>query len=167
MTRIVLWVIAVSVGLAPLSGSERAQTAHRTVIEIMTSQPVTLRDLTVHVPGLNGILGIGNVDLTVEGTTVIAINPPLLASSNLIMVSNDAVDDSRARMIVRESFLDGAITSPPVTQSFGLRPQGNIDALLERNVIRRVGGACGPACILRTAQCCGRPRARRGSAGLI
>lgn len=210
MTRIVLWVIAVSVGLAPLSGSERAQTAHRTVvvnadangrgtartiqqgidmvapggrvqvrpgtyaerlvvtkgvtieaigdgsgraivfppgtpssaIEIMTSQPVTLRDLTVHVPGLNGILGIGNVDLTVEGTTVIAINPPLLASSNLIMVSNDAVDDSRARLIVRESFLDGAITSPPVTQSFGLRPQGNIDALLERNVIRRVGGAC-------------------------
>jgi hypothetical protein len=112
------------------------------VIEIATPDPVTLRNLTVHVPGLNGILAVGQVDVTVEGASVFAVKPPLGVASNLIFVSNDALDGSRARMVVRDSFLDGAITSPAATQSFGLRPQGNVNALLERNVIRRFGGAC-------------------------
>jgi len=112
------------------------------VIEVLTREPVTLRDLTVHVPGVNGILGVGEVDVTVERATILAVNPPLGVPSNLILVSNDAIDGSRARMVVRDSFLDGAVASPAVTQSFGLRPTGNVDAVLERNVIRRVGGAC-------------------------
>ena len=49
---------------------------------------------------------------------------------------------ARARMVVRHSFLDGAIPNPPTTQSFAVRPQGDVDALIERNVIRRAGGAC-------------------------
>jgi len=112
------------------------------VIEIATTEPVTLRDLTVHVPGLNGIRGVGEVDLTVEQSVIIAVNPPTTAASRLITVANEALDGSRARMVVRDSFLDGAIPNPPFTQSFALQPQGNVDAVLERNVIRRVGGAC-------------------------
>ena len=112
------------------------------VIEIQTASPVTLRDLTVHVPGITGIRGLGQVDVTVESANVLAVNPPVGVQSNLIIVINDALDDSRARLVVRDSFLDGTITSPPVTQTFGLVPRGNVDALLERNVIRRVGGAC-------------------------
>ena len=46
------------------------------VIEIATTDPVTLRGLTVHVPGPNGIRGVGGVDLTVERSTVLAVNPP-------------------------------------------------------------------------------------------
>ena len=38
--------------------------------------------------------------------------------------------------------MDGAIPNPPSTQSFAVRPQGDVDALIERNVIRRAGGAC-------------------------
>ena len=111
-------------------------------IEITTTEPVTLRDLTVHVPGLNGIRGDGEVDLTVEGSVIVAVNPPTTAASRLITVSNDGLDGSRSRMVVRDSFLDGAIPNPPFTQSFALQAQGNVDAVLERNVIRRVGGAC-------------------------
>ncbi|HET9385202.1 MAG TPA: hypothetical protein VFO67_08650 [Gemmatimonadales bacterium] len=112
------------------------------VVEVATSEPVTLRGVTVHVPGLNGIRAVGEVDITVEGAAVLALNPLAAASSNLIVVSNDLLDGSRARMVVRDSFLDGGMTTTPVGQSFALRPQGNVDALLERNVIRRAGGAC-------------------------
>ena len=113
-------------------------------IEIMTTDPVVLRGLTVHAPGVNGIRGVGPVDLTVESTAIVAVNPPAGASV-LVLVSHDAADGRRARRIVRDSFIDGAIanvTPPPPVQSFGLRPQGDVDALLERNTIRRMGGAC-------------------------
>jgi hypothetical protein len=112
------------------------------VIEIQTSSPVTLRDLALHVPGGAGIRGVGEVDVTVERASVVGVNPPLGVASNLIIVIDDAPDESRARLVVRDSFVDGTITDPPVTQSFGLVARGNVDALLERNVIRRVGGAC-------------------------
>lgn len=112
------------------------------VIEILTASPVTLRDLTVHAPGVSGIRGVGAVDVTIEGANVLAVNPPLGMQSSLIFVTNQALDGSRARLVVRDSFVDGTIASPPVTQSFGLQPAGNVDAVFERNVIRRVGGAC-------------------------
>lgn len=112
------------------------------VIEILTASPVTLRDLTVRVPGVSGIRGIGAVDVTIDGANVVAVSPPLGVLSVLIFVSNQALDGSRARLVVRDSFVDGTIASPPVTQSFGVQQAGNVDALFERNVIRRVGGAC-------------------------
>jgi hypothetical protein len=73
-------------------------------IEVMTTEPVVLRGLTVYVPGTNGIRGVGAVDLTVESTAVVAINPPTGASV-LVLVAHDAADGRRARMIVRDSFM--------------------------------------------------------------
>src|SRR5438876_1209825 len=118
--------------------------AAATAIDVVTLEPVTLRGLTVHVPGTAGIHGIGPIDLTVERSAVVAVNPPL-GGSNLIFVANDAGAGQRARMVVRHTFLDGTITSsrtPPFPQSFGLRPQGDVDAVFEGNVLRRTGGAC-------------------------
>jgi hypothetical protein len=112
------------------------------VIEIATNEPVTLRGLTVHVPGLAGIQGVGQVDLTIESSSIIAPNPVAAAQSNLVTVSNDLLDGTRARLVVRDSFIDGRMTATPVGQSFLLRAQGDIDALIERNVLRGAGGAC-------------------------
>ena len=52
------------------------------------------------------------------------------------------LDGTRARLVVRDSFIDGRMTATPVGQSFLLRAQGDIDALIERNVLRGAGGAC-------------------------
>jgi hypothetical protein len=114
-------------------------------IDIATTEAVVLRRLTVYAPGANGIRGVGPVDLTVESSAVVAVNPPAGTSGALVLVAHDAADGSRARMVVRDSFIDGAIPNitPPVpVQSFGLRVQGDVDALLQRNIIRRLGGAC-------------------------
>ena len=113
------------------------------VIELATTEPVMIRGITVHVPGANGIRGFGPVNLTVEGSAVIAVNPQL-GVSNLIFVANDAGGGSRARMVVRHSFVDGTVTNraPPYPQSFALRPQGDVDAVFEGNILRRTGGAC-------------------------
>jgi hypothetical protein len=112
------------------------------VIDVVTTEPVTLMGLTVHVPGLSGVRAVGDVDVTIERASILAPNPLPAASSNLVVVSNDLLDGSRARMVVRDSFLDGGMTTTPVGQSFLLRPQGNVDGLIERNVLRRAGGAC-------------------------
>jgi hypothetical protein len=111
------------------------------VIEVATSEPVVLRGLTVHVPGSAGIRGIGAVDLTVEWTKVLAVNPPIDADT-LITVANNLADGRRARLVVRHNFIDGAAPNPPLSQNFAVRPEGDVDALIERNVIRRTGGAC-------------------------
>jgi hypothetical protein len=84
------------------------------------------------------------VNLTVELSSIVAVNPPAGASV-LILVAHDAADGLRARLVVRNSFVDGAIHNvipPPPVQSFGLRAQGDVDAVPEANVIRRMGGAC-------------------------
>jgi hypothetical protein len=112
------------------------------VVEIATNEPVTLRGLTVHVPGAVGIRGVGQVDITIESSVIIAPNPLAGAQSNLVTVINDLLDGSRARLVVRDSVIDGRMTLTPVGQSFLLRAGGNIDALIERNVLRRAGGAC-------------------------
>ena len=112
------------------------------VIEIATSAPVTLQALTVHVPGAAGVRAVGEVDVTIEGAAILAPVPLAAAQSNLVVVSNDLLDGSRARLVVRDSVIDGGMTTTPAGQSFLLRPQGNVDALIERNVLRRAGGAC-------------------------
>jgi hypothetical protein len=109
---------------------------------VATSEPVVLRGLTVHVPGSAGIRGIGVVDLTVEWAKVLAVNPPVGAGATLIAVANNLADGRRARLVVRHTFIDGAVPNPPFTQNFAVRPEGDVDALIERNVIRRAGGAC-------------------------
>lgn len=116
-------------------------------IEIATGDPVIIRGLTVHAhrSGISGISGLAE-DLTVERTTVLAIDPPL-GFAWLIDVVGDEPTARQARLVVRESFLDGSISfersqAPPFPIVFGIRAGGDIDAWIEGNVIRRTGGAC-------------------------
>lgn len=116
-------------------------------IEIATSEPVIIRDLTVHArpTGISGISGLSE-DLTVERTTVLAMDPPL-GFGWLIDLVGDEPTGRRARLVVRESFLDGSIglersQAPPFPQIFGIRAGGDIDARVDGNVIQRTGGAC-------------------------
>ena len=116
------------------------------VVEIETTEPVTLRGLTVHVPGANGIRGSGAVNLTVERSVVVAVNPPN-GRSHLIRVENDTTPAGpRARAVIRGSVLDGTIAKlPPQVarpQSFAVRLVGDVDGVIERNTIRRTGGFC-------------------------
>jgi hypothetical protein len=116
-------------------------------VEVFTTEPVTIRGLTVHARpfGIRGVVGVAE-NLTVERTTVLAIDPPL-GVNFLIDVANDAPTTTRGRLVVRESFLDGNVSferslSPPFPQIFGIAVTGDVDARLEGNVIRRTGGAC-------------------------
>jgi|KBSSwiStaDraftv2_1062776.scaffolds.fasta_scaffold402635_2 hypothetical protein len=45
-------------------------------------------------------------------------------------------------MVVRDSLIDGYMTATPVGQSFLLSARGDVDAVIERNVLRRAGGVC-------------------------
>ncbi len=116
-------------------------------VQVATAEPVIIRNLTVHFSGANGIRGDGNVDVTVEGVTARAVNPPL-GQGSVIGVFNDApVSGGRAHLVVRESFIDGGVSAaiasaPPFPQMFGISQRGDLDGLLERNTIRRTGGAC-------------------------
>src|SRR5439155_326187 len=128
--------------------------APTTAVAITTPAPVVIRGLTVHVTGVNGIRGAGVVDVTVERVSVTAVSPPL-GVDRLISVGNDPnPTGARARLTVRESFMDGTIAcatwpaactfdaAATFPQIFGIIAGGDVDALLERNVIRRAGGAC-------------------------
>jgi len=128
--------------------------APTTAVAITTPAPVVIRGLTVHATGVNGIRGTGVVDVTVERVSVTAVSPPLVVD-RLISVANDAnATGARARLTVRESFMDGTIAcatwpaactfnaAAAFPQIFGIIVGGDVDALLERNVIRRAGGAC-------------------------
>jgi hypothetical protein len=119
---------------------------------VATPEPVTIRGITVQftnaaVPGARGIGGDGIVDVTLERVSVLAVNPPLGASSLVAVFNNSALTTGRARLTVSESFLDGTVSfertlTPPFPQVLGIRVQGDVDARLEGNVIRRTGGAC-------------------------
>ena len=120
-------------------------------ILVETPDPVVIRGLTVQythtgVTGGAGIRGQGLVDLTIEETMVMAVNPPMAMSSLIVARTNDArmVLGKRARLVVRHSLLDGKITDRPAPfpQIFGITVGSDIDAVLEENVIRRTGGAC-------------------------
>jgi len=128
--------------------------APTTAVAITTRSPVVIRGLTVHVTGVNGIRGTGVVDVTVERVSVTAVSPPP-GVDRLISVGNDPnPTGARARLTVRESFMDGTIAcatwpaactfvaAATFPQIFGIIAGGDVDALLERNVIRRAGGAC-------------------------
>jgi hypothetical protein len=109
-------------------------------VQVTTSEPVTIRNLTVHSPGANGIGGQGTLDLTIERVNVLAIKPTV--AGNLIVVVNNAAS-VRASLVVIDSHLDGAITGPASSpQTFGIRAGGDVDAWLVGNEIRRTGGAC-------------------------
>jgi hypothetical protein len=113
-------------------------------IQVTTSSPVIIRNLSVRTGAMQGIHGIGAVDLSVEQVSVIAMNSAL-GISRLIRVLNDPnPSGARARFVVRESFVDGMITNQPAPfpQVFGISVVGDADASFEHNVVRRMGGAC-------------------------
>src|SRR5258705_257044 len=90
-------------------------------VQVTTSEPVTIRNLTVHFRGANGIGGQGALDLTVERVTVLAVQPSV--AGNLIVVFNSSDPRGpRARLVVVGSHLDGAIAAPASSpQTFGIR----------------------------------------------
>ena len=144
--------ITITKGLTLEASGERtgpvviAPPGTESAIVIDTKEPVTLRALTVHVPGAYGIRGLGAVQLTIIRATVLAVNPPA-GESRLVEVSNDAnVTGARARVTVRGSSLDGSV---PKLARFQGRPHsiavslsGDIDGVVERNILRRAGGIC-------------------------
>lgn len=116
-------------------------------VRVATSEPVIIRDVAVHFSGANGILGDGEVDLTVERSAVRAINPPLGGGSAIGLANDATLSGGRARLVVRESFIDGGVPfknspTPAFPQIFGIRPVGDVDAVIEHNSVRRTGGAC-------------------------
>jgi hypothetical protein len=116
------------------------------VVEIATTEPVTLVGLTIQVPGTDGLRGTGAVNLTVDRSTVLAVNPPM-GRSHLISVANDTTTAGpRARVVIRSSVLDGTIQKLPPRvarpQNIAIRLVGDVDGVLERNTIRRTGGIC-------------------------
>ncbi len=115
-------------------------------IQVATPDPVVIRGLTVRFTsdsGGSGIRGVGLIDLTIEQTTVMAVNPPTGVSGLISARTNDArVSGGRARLVVRRSSLDGGSPANPAAQIFGITAGFDIDAVLEENVIRQTGGAC-------------------------
>ena len=115
-------------------------------IEIATTEPVTLRGFTLHVAGVNGIRAAGGVNLTIQRLTILAVNPPS-GTSKLIDVSNDAkATGVRGRATIRANSLDGAVPNLPRFQgrphSLAVSLTGDVDVVVERNIIRRAGGMC-------------------------
>ena len=113
-------------------------------IRVTTTDAVVIRRLSVRAGVVQGIHGIGAVDLTIEHVAVTAVNPPL-GVGVLVRVLNDPnPSGQRARLVVRETFVDGTVTNQPAPfpQLFGIQVRGDADALLEGNVIRRADGAC-------------------------
>jgi hypothetical protein len=119
----------------------------QSVIEIATTEPVTLSGLTVRVPGRFGIRGSGGVNLTVRQSVITAVNPAVGEPMTLIVVGNNSsVTGARAKVSLRLNQLDGTVTNVSRLEA---RPEvqplmlvGDIDGDVARNVIRRSGFAC-------------------------
>ncbi len=122
-------------------------------IQITTPDPVLIRGLTLHYGGFNGIRGEGIVDVTVEGVTVVAVNPPLGVGTGVSVANDPNPSGQRAKLTVRNSFVDGSVScaawpsactgvSPSFPQTFPVAVRGDVDLVVKRNVIRRAGGAC-------------------------
>jgi hypothetical protein len=115
-------------------------------IVVDTTERVTIRGLTVHVPGVYGVRGVSSVNLTIQRATMLAVNPPT-GRSWLLFVNNDAkASGSRARVIVRDSSFDGTIAKHARfegrPQSTAVALRGDVDGVIERNIIRRTGDIC-------------------------
>ena len=116
-------------------------------VQVTTADPVMIRGVTVHFSGAQGIRGDGPVNLTVERVNVRAVNPPLGVGRLLIVFNDATVSGGRAHVSVRASFFDGTLppansSTPAFPQMFGVSLIGDVNALIEENVIRRTGGAC-------------------------
>jgi serine/threonine protein kinase len=115
-------------------------------IDIATTEPVTIRGLTIHATGKHGLRAIGAVNVTVERSTVLAVNPPG-GRSALVLVSNDAgATGARARAAIRRNLIDGSVArlpqGVPRPQNHALQLVGDLDAVVDGNMVRRTGAMC-------------------------
>lgn len=118
-------------------------------IEVATPEPVVIQDVTLQFSGAHGIRGDGVVDVTVERVTAQAVNSAVLTTQQRVMAFfNDGLtSNGRAHVTIRDNSLDGGVgglasTQPPYPQMFGISLQGDVTGSLERNTLRRMGGAC-------------------------
>jgi hypothetical protein len=118
-------------------------------IQVATPEPVVIQDVTLQFGGVHGIRGDGVVDVTVERVTARAVNSAVLTTQQRVMAFfNDGLtSNGRAHVTIRDNFLDGGVgasasTQPPYPQMFGISLQGDVTGSLERNTVRRMGGAC-------------------------
>jgi len=114
-------------------------------VQISTADAVTIRDITLHFSAAVGIGANGIANLTVERVTAVA--SPIGAGSVIGVVNDARLSGGRAHLVVRESFIDGGVPfknspTPTFPQMFGIRPVGDVDAVIEHNTVRRTGGAC-------------------------
>jgi hypothetical protein len=145
--------LKITKGLTLQSAGERTgpviiapQDSPESVIEVATTETVTLRGLTLRVPGLHGIRGEGGVNLSVLRSTLISVNPPD-GTGQLIGVTNDSqVTGVRARVLVQDNSIDGAIPKLPRFEArpriIGVHLRGDLDGVIERNIVRRTGDVC-------------------------
>src|SRR5436309_10299674 len=89
------------IGMVDPGGKVAPSGAPVAAVLVATSDPVTIRDLTIHFSGANGIRGDGVVDVIAERIRVRAVNPPLGAGSLVTVINNPMT--GRARLAVRQS----------------------------------------------------------------
>jgi hypothetical protein len=116
------------------------------VIEIATPDAVIIRGVTIHASGRSAIRAVGEVNLTVERTSVQAVSPASDQKA-LIVVENDArKSGARAKATIRQSRIDGAVAVLPRgmarTQNSAVEFAGDVDAVFDSNTVRRTGAIC-------------------------
>jgi len=107
------------------------------VILVATRDPVTIRNLTLHRSGVNGILGSGPVNVDVERVTIVAVAVPP-GTTRGIRLDNDG-SAGPSRLVVRHSVLDGGAFPNSIA---GISIAADVTTLIEGNVIVRSGGPC-------------------------
>ena len=115
-------------------------------IQVMTSEPVVLQDLTLQFSGAHGIRGDGVVNVTVERVTARA-HPPNGQGRVFAFFNNIVPAQGRAAVRLVDNVLDGGVSATDAQQSnfpqmFGISLQGDVDGIVARNTIRHTGGAC-------------------------
>ena len=117
-----------------------------TVIEIATTEPVIIRGLTIHAAGRHAIRAIGEVDVTVEKTSVLAVNPSADQKALIAVENDERTSGARARAAIRLNRIDGSVTVLPRgmarPQNHAVAIAGDVDAVLESNNLRRTGAMC-------------------------
>src|SRR5688572_1010403 len=98
------------------------------VIQVATPDPVVIEKIVIDYAGRFGIVSTGRADLTIDSVTVLAGQP--------LQVANDAsTSGGRAALVIRNSVFDGR-------GSGGVFVIGDVDALIERNLVQRTSFSC-------------------------
>jgi hypothetical protein len=117
-----------------------------TTIEIATPEPVVIRGLTIHAPGGTAIRSKGQMDVTVERTNVLALNPPFELRALIFLGNDTRTSAGRAKAAIKQNVIDGAVAALPRgvarPQNIAVQLVGDIDGVIEGNTIRRTGAIC-------------------------